>query len=73
MILNDSIDRYNRSRDKISRGAYPIPFEFVLPSSLPASTQFPKLQSKAFNGRIKVRSFFFELQDDFPFEIIWKG
>jgi hypothetical protein len=39
---------------RIPRGTYVIPFEFALPSSLPSSTQFPKVDSRAFNGRIKV-------------------
>ena len=40
---------------KISRGVYTIPFEFALPASLPSSTQFPKADTRAFNGRLKVR------------------
>lgn len=39
---------------RIPRGTYVIPFEFSLPSSLPSSTQFPKVDSRAFNGRIRV-------------------
>jgi len=38
---------------KIATGLYSLPFEFVLPSSLPSSTTFPKLGSKNFQGKIQ--------------------
>mmetsp|Transcript_8482 Transcript_8482/g.21141 ORF Transcript_8482/g.21141 Transcript_8482/m.21141 type:complete len:702 (+) Transcript_8482:163-2268(+) len=42
----------NNSR-VIKRGTYKLPFEFVLPVSLPSSTQFPNINSKTFSGRIQ--------------------
>ena len=37
----------------IKRGTYKLPFEFVLPVSLPSSTQFPNFNGKSFSGRIQ--------------------
>ena len=53
MILNEGIRHSGLNRREIARGKYEIPFEFVLPSSLPATTQFPRVDTKGFNGRIK--------------------
>lgn len=39
---------------KISKGVYTLPFEFVLPASLPSSTKFPRIDRRSFKGRIKV-------------------
>ncbi len=40
---------------KISKGVYSQPFEFILPASLPSSTQYPKLDGKNFHCRIHYR------------------
>lgn len=40
---------------KIAKGLYSQPFEFMLPASLPSSTQFPKTDGKTFYGRIQYR------------------
>lgn len=40
-------------RVKIQRGVYTIPFQFVLPTSLPSSSQFPREGGRSFNGRIE--------------------
>lgn len=40
---------------KIAKGVYTHPFEFILPASLPSSTQFPRLEGKTFHGRINYR------------------
>ncbi|KAG7362891.1 arrestin or S-antigen, C-terminal domain containing protein [Nitzschia inconspicua] len=40
---------------KIAKGLYSQPFEFLLPPSLPSSTQFPKSEGKYFHGRIQYR------------------
>jgi Arrestin (or S-antigen), N-terminal domain len=39
----------------IKRGTYTIPFTFILPSSLPSSTQYPGQRGKDYNCRIQVR------------------
>lgn len=49
---------FDAGRNKIERGIHTIPFSFVLPTSLPSSTQFPKLDARSFNGKIEVRSCF---------------
>lgn len=40
---------------KIAKGLYSQPFEFILPASLPSSTQFPRTNGKKFHGRIQYR------------------
>jgi hypothetical protein len=41
-------------RLKVQRGVYTIPFQFVLPASLPSSTQFPRVDGRSYNGKIEV-------------------
>jgi len=41
-------------KEKIAKGIHTIPFSFILPASLPSSTQFPKMDSRSFNGKIEV-------------------
>jgi hypothetical protein len=45
--------RTSESRSVITPGVYNLPFEFLLPMSLPSSTQFPNVNSKTFSGRIQ--------------------
>lgn len=40
---------------KVAKGLYSQPFEFMLPASLPSSTQFPKANGKSFQGQIQYR------------------
>ncbi|CAJ1960116.1 unnamed protein product [Cylindrotheca closterium] len=42
-------------KENISKGIHTIPFSFMLPASLPSSEQFPKVDSRSFNGKIEYR------------------
>mmetsp|Transcript_29609 Transcript_29609/g.71261 ORF Transcript_29609/g.71261 Transcript_29609/m.71261 type:complete len:683 (+) Transcript_29609:249-2297(+) len=42
-------------KEKIAKGIHTIPFSFMLPASLPSSEQFPKVDSRSFNGKIEYR------------------
>ncbi|KAL3915434.1 MAG: hypothetical protein SGILL_005658, partial [Bacillariaceae sp.] len=57
---------------KVSKGLYSQPFEFLLPASLPSSTQFPKTDGKNFSGRIQYRlsAEMGELSEDKVFHVI---
>lgn len=46
---------FDPGQNKIAKGIHTIPFSFVLPNSLPSSTQFPKVDSRSFNGKIEYR------------------
>jgi Arrestin (or S-antigen), C-terminal domain/Arrestin (or S-antigen), N-terminal domain len=46
---------FARNGKKIAKGVYMYPFEFILPVSLPSSTQFAKVEGKKFQGRIQYR------------------
>lgn len=41
-------------KENIAKGIHTIPFSFMLPASLPSSEQFPKVDSRSFNGKIEV-------------------
>lgn len=40
---------------KITKGIYAIPFEILLPASLPSTTQFPRTEGNKFRGRIQYK------------------
>lgn len=41
-------------KENIAKGIHTIPFSFMLPASLPSSEQFPKVDSRSYNGKIEV-------------------
>ena len=42
-------------RKRLGKGIHSIPFQFVLPTSLPSTTQFPKVEGRTYNGKIEYK------------------